>query len=671
MMLMRHAGRVFVSSMEMGTNQSLVTSSPTGEFVDAGVNAVVAAFYKEMGVTVEHAVVKLPPVEVVWKAMQGAQSRAQLVDRLRKREELIRLMKLDPLRYGYELDQWKRADELLEKSNELLVMGSNRSSKSEYAARTCVEVLVEKPEAIGWFFHTTEDTSKDMQQPLIYKYLPVEWRTARKNRVTNINYTVKNGFADKKFVLPNGSIGIFKYYKQDRDVIEGGQVDVWWCDELVPLDWIVTLRSRYVDRNGFGLITFTPVRGFTPTVGEYVTGAETVEWVKSDVLTDTVNYKGGKVGMVPFVQRCLNPKAAIIYFQAMFNPFTNYAKLKETVEGKSSVHKLERLHGVATRMQGNIFPKFGVHNIIPASKVPPPGPGVTNYQIIDFAWARNWAMIWVRCTEYKGKKRIYVYRDWPDQQTYGEWVLPSEKADGERGPAQNTLGWGVKQYKRMILEVEGGRGILNRREQRGTEGEGNSRGPSYAKDATEGRGGERDGGVIADELRKNGNYTTINTLVKLGNYLGGDAAPPYRLNGGTERIFMRYGDPRSGKASAVSDDGGTCLIDMMLEEQGDASGVVPSMDVQPAAGDNITEGVNLINEWLEYDEERPLSVENEPEFYVSEEAKQVIDCLRIWTGRDGLKGASKDFIDLLRYGAQMGIGYVDEGTLGGSGGGSY
>ena len=48
-------------------------------------------------------------------------------------------------------------------------------------------------------------------------------------------------------------------YAQKRDVIEGGEVDLIWCDELVPLDWIETLRYRIVTRSGKLIVTFTPI----------------------------------------------------------------------------------------------------------------------------------------------------------------------------------------------------------------------------------------------------------------------------------------------------------------------------------------------------------------------------------------------------------------------------
>jgi hypothetical protein len=46
-----------------------------------------------------------------------------------------------------------------------------------------------------------------LQQPRVWKYMPPEWRNARKGQVTNITSPVKGGFTEAKFVAPN-AIGL-------------------------------------------------------------------------------------------------------------------------------------------------------------------------------------------------------------------------------------------------------------------------------------------------------------------------------------------------------------------------------------------------------------------------------------------------------------------------------
>jgi hypothetical protein len=92
-------------------------------------------------------------------------------------------------------------------------------------------------------------------------------------------------------------------------------------------------------------------------------------------------------------------------------------------------------------------------------------------------------------------------------------------------------------------------------------------------------------------------------------------------------VYERRCDPRSGKASTLTEEGGTCIMDSMREDHSlsgnerapriggsvtlDTEDLSP-MDFLPATGDNITEGVNAINGWLEYDDKQEISVENEP-----------------------------------------------------------
>jgi S-adenosylmethionine synthetase len=90
-------------------------------------------------------------------------------------------------------------------SHDLLINGGNRAGKTEYAAKRVCQLLASKPEARVWCLHTTNQSSIQMQQNVVFKYLPPEFRTARKTKITNVGYTQKNGFSDNTFVLPNKS----------------------------------------------------------------------------------------------------------------------------------------------------------------------------------------------------------------------------------------------------------------------------------------------------------------------------------------------------------------------------------------------------------------------------------------------------------------------------------
>ena len=121
---------------------------------------------------------------------------------------------------------------------------------------------------------------------------------------------------------------------------------------------------------------------------------------------------------------------------------------------------------------------------------------------------------------------------------------------------------------------------------------------------------------------------------------------------------MRFGDPRSGAATSLAQEGTTTIFTMLQESH---PGIGP-MEVLPVAGtDNdyhIREGVNLINSWLEYNPDKPISAMNEPQLYISDKCGNLIRCMQMWTGADNDKGASKDFIDVVRYAAMCDIDAV-------------
>jgi hypothetical protein len=96
------------------------------------------------------------------------------------------------------------------------------------------------------------------------------------------------------------------------------------------------------------------------------------------------------------------------------------------------------------------------------------------------------------------------------------------------------------------------------------------------------------------------------------------------------------------------------------------------LDFKATSGKAITEGVGIINDWLAFDEERPLGSDNSPKLYISERCKNLIYSLKTWTGKDGKHGATKDWIDVLRYIVlARDVEYVDPESLRTRGGGCY
>jgi phage terminase large subunit-like protein len=397
-----------------------------------------------------HPVMKIPSLEEM-KLLAEKIGPEKLKETLEMREEMIRLEREDPYRHGYEPAHWRDADELFNNKTEICILGGNRAGKTEWAAKKVIKTLMEKPGARVWCLHTTSQSSVQMQQNVVWKYMPKEFRGLKKNKVTNIQYSQKNGFSDNTFILPNTSQCFFMNYSQDRDVIEGGEVDLVWCDELVPLDWIETLRYRIVTRGGKLIVTFTPINGYSPVVKEYVAGCKIEKSLEADMLDpENQHVSGCKVGHMPYVASCYGKKdSSAMWFHSKLNPFNPYENLKKTLQGKTNYEIKIRAYGYAEALAGTQFPRFSDSHILSAEKVPEEG---TNYMVVDPAGARNWFILWLRVSE---DGTGYVYREWPDI-SLGEWALPGEKPDGKRGLAQNNgSGRGLNEYKEIIRELEG------------------------------------------------------------------------------------------------------------------------------------------------------------------------------------------------------------------------
>jgi hypothetical protein len=403
----------------------------------------------------KHPIIHLPTEDEVVGLAQtiGAEKTAEI---LKRREEKIQAEVTDPYRHGYEPESWADADTLLMGGNELLIMGGNRAGKTEYAAKRVMQLLCTRPNSRIWCLHTTSQTSIQMQQAVIWKYMPPEFKNAKKTKVTNIQYSQKNGFTDATFVLPNRSQCFFMNYGQEKKVIEGGEPDLIWCDELVPQDWIETLRYRLVTRSGKMILTFTPITGFTPVVKDYVAGCRIKKTRFADLLPETQNVPGIPKGHMPYIAECSKGSANVIWFHSILNRYSPFEQIKLALRGRGPYEVKIRAYGWAESLAGSQFPRFGEANIIPVDQIPQEG---TNYMAVDPAGSRNWFMVWLRIDEHGNK---FVYREWPDI-TMGEWALPSEKPDGRPGPAQKQgAGMGLTEIKEHILTLEGGEEITER-----------------------------------------------------------------------------------------------------------------------------------------------------------------------------------------------------------------
>lgn len=588
---------------------------------------------------------------------------------LQRRQARIDAAEQDPLWYGWEFEPWADSDALLlgtwdrkgpcpAAADVLGIFGGNRASKTVYSIKRGCQTAVLFARSTVAVLSESETASIKTVQALVWYYLKPHFGglNGKRNEVYKINYSQAGGFTDRKLVLPNGSEIHFLTYNQEPGDYEGWEFGApayeyanrgaelraanafvppnigAVADESMPLAWLKMFSRRLKFRKAKLLWSFTPVKGITPAIKEMVgTSAVTLESREAELLPRQ-NLPEIPKGHMPYIRECQFPgiKAMAIYYFSLFNKFgpepgrTYYDEIKGLCDGKTSEFVERVAYGFARDSVARAFPKFGSWNIVKPEHLPQAG---TNYFITDPAGARNWASIWVRVT---ASGDHYIYRDWPDAQTYGEWAVPTEREvneqqrtgwDGDAGPAQNGMGMGIVKYKQTFLDLE--RVRLETKDPYGRK--------------------------LVDRARSRN----------------------ADLNAIYEEIAERYIDPRAGASEHMAEKGGTCIIDEFAEPQYGPDGklIGEPMDLIPASGVNEDEGLGVVNELLDWNQELPLmAVMNAPKLYVSEECQQVIWMFENYTGRGGAKGACKDFADLVRYMALAKLFHVEQGKLAGRAG---
>jgi hypothetical protein len=131
---------------------------------------------------------------------------------------------------------------------------------------------------------------------------------------------------------------------------------------------------------------------------------------------------------------------------------------------------------------------------------------------------------------------------------------------------------------------------------------------------------------------------------------------------------MRLIDPKAGGSPALSEAGGTTLIDLLAESDDPTD---DGMAFIPAPGVPVDQRTSAINSLLSYDATQPLTALNEPSLYITNDCANLIYALSEHTGRDGQKGCTKDPIDCLGMLLVSGLAFVGRGGFDSRGGGGY
>jgi len=664
-----------------------------------------------------------------WASERGQTFEAAAVELAKLREKRIALERADPFKHEWEPDTWKIADavhgvplydrlferRLAEKGwtweafcarvrkwlgfdperarPMLLVMGTNRSAKSSRAAKRMMEALVYRKDIEAFFFDMHGERSKMEQQKMVWRYMPKGLRDAMRRTDTNVQYNSKNGFSGDAFVLPNGSRGRFNTYTQDLlKVSEGTQPHRLWMDELAPEDWVRVWSYRLATHSGLGEVSFTPLQGWSPTVAMICAGGEVTwdvpayllpmdggepapyaalgltrdEWleVKSareskparqawapetggmdairwadmgpaeyeawELATKWPELKGRAFRRAPRAMRSQHPKWSVVWFQAMDNPFGGIHNVIEEAfaAGKGTDEIRKRCYGWVDKTGTGTLRKFAKHpHVVPASAVPRDGETVL---MVDPHPKRNWAMAWF----VTDGQRHWLKREWPSQTERipeiglaEPWALPSGRlADGEMGEGQRSFGFGLGRIKFEIARLEGwvdyDRWLGERCQEEGVKP------------------------AVGAEMVLSGRWYPGEGVLR-----GWDDR-----HGNRERVVLRMMDPRACEATQT---GWATQTSLRLELADIGLRFVPAR-----GGPSAEKGLEKVASLLDFEGvgEAYLSA---PHLFVSDRCRNAIFALENWRGDDGERGATKDWIDLVRWYAMLATG-LEWGSLTGA-----
>lgn len=579
---------------------------------------------------------------------------------LEYRNGVIRRSEEDPFNYVYKLAGWWLCDLLLGfvteeeflaaevvplrwKTNEalrdfyrtadlqvLLILGGNRAAKTEYMIWRAVQDLVKFPEIEIWVMHQKQTMSIQYHQSLVWKYLPDAWKDAGRGKggrdTTYVAYSKQNGFASgagaQKLTGPEGQSMLFLYYTMDKDdAIQGGNLGSphvkgrvgYVADELIPSEWVRELRARISTRAAKGLIGFTPVTGYNDTVAEFQDGASRVYGESAD---PRLEIEDPKKRVADVVRRCENEHMAIVNFHTRYNPFTDYESLLKLHKKDSDDEKLIKFYGLTEKSQGARFVRFdeGVHvvkreviadwhepGIVKAFKFPG-----TNYLICDPArsghMGKNWCLGWLRVDVLD---RWWIFREWPSQVVpvpgvglLGPWALPGAKV-------------------------------------------------GHQHDGVPGPGSRSIGFTLLDQKRE------IARLEQWADYAE-DRSPLAwdEANGSVDRVDIRYMDSRFANTPSQDHQVNMTLLEKCAEID---LLFVPTFSME--GGATVHEGAEMIVDRLG----NPQDPEQPPKLFICEDCRNFIFAMKVWTGLDGQRGSTKDFVDLLRYAAMAQIAFTEEG----------
>lgn len=626
-----------------------------------------------------HPLLPLPPPEKMAEEVKTPEGQARLTAFLNERARALDLAEREPLNHRLRLRRSGDVDRLLQQYQIVYEAGGKRAGKTEDGVPRFLKCALHYGKAKRWCMQDNALSSIANLQQLVWHYLPPEIKAlnmkgARDPRVKyRVHYKPDTGF-DTLLILPNGCEIYFLNFTQNPNDFLGWKLgkarDVplhpdipdiaVLLDENCPLPWFENIVLRCSDLGGKIHWMYSPQEGITPAIKAVTRGAKTLETEEAELLRDRVNVPGCPRGHMPVIREARYGHVSVGIFHrfTQWNPFSNYegkGGMKELCAGRDEDYIKRNAYGYCEDVRGRAFPLFGEWNEVAPEAVPAHG---TNWMVTDPAGARNWFTLWLRACPGGD---IYVYREWPDWNTFGDWAVISQnpkRQNGDRGPAQPTIGYGAPQYKNLFLRLE----------------------KISVPKAVAALCERRENGGDTPPLQAESLDAALQTVSDAYHraMIQRAIANDEPLEDLRENIFERLIDPRAARNLNAAEGQGIDLITKLASRDLTPKGelLAEPMYFTPAPGLDLRDGINAINELLFFKTQEPLvPLLNAPRLFISTRCKNLLWAMNNYslpTDSETTDDACEDPIDGLRYLITRGVRYLmPGGKVQTRGGGAY
>lgn len=534
-----------------------------------------------------------------WEKELGEQEAAKrLIEVHQVYEKAVKDEKEDPHRYGLELESWTDADELLGIKDETHALGGNRSGKSTWAGDRVVKAALRNRRSYILCW-TQNPRIKAAQMQIIWERLPKELRKKISGDDYYISYTPKNGFTGDSLILNGSKIEFWCYTQYLQDNT---------CIEGLKLGCPEKDDSPYFNIGNW--------------FDEYLIGPELLETMRFRLAT--YNAKNictftPKNGLTDLLQK-MRKDVKVIKKKP--------CPLLKTMREIPYIEQPTKKNAAIIYFHSSMNPYGGYNRLCKDLESEPEEQKA------------------IRAYGYAQKTRSSKFPKFSREAN----VIKDKELPFVKNPNFEVTRFmcvdpaGIRSWSLLWAAVDAANNVYLYREwpdrSYGHWGE-------WGKSNKDGIQKSKPGSAQTHPQATGIGYKGIKEIID-------DLESGFQYNLETrENIYERFIDPRAATSPQKKEDS-------MSDIQTELLAVGLATTVAPGLKED--HGLQLIQDRLDYDVNKPLDRGNTPTLFISDRCENTIECMQEYTGEEGLKEAWKDFIDAIRYMLEAGIQYVPAST---------